>query len=141
MSAESGSELPDTETASKPSGPERGPSAAVGCLSSVMIAILGGALLLIVLSIALRGEARFTKGELGAIRAWLIRDGENQGLAFSTTRIVDGSERSGHVCLRTTARFAMISSGEPVEDVAYCDCYERQVDVWVPAGACNELLE
>ena len=99
---------------------------------------MAAGLLLIVLSIALRGEARFTKGDLGELRLWLIRESANQGFALSSTRIVVGSEASGEVCIRTTARFLMIQSANEVEDVVFCDCYERQGQSWVTAGDCPE---
>jgi hypothetical protein len=97
---------------------------------------VGASLLLIVLSIALRGEARFSKGDLGDLRMWLIREPANQGLAFSTTRIVEGSESSGEVCIRTTARFLMVRSAQEIEDVAYCECFEKLGETWVGVGEC-----
>ncbi len=124
-----------------PEGPEPehrtvGVSPAVGCLSTLLVAVVAAGLLLIILSIALRGEARFSKGDLGEVRFWLIRESANQGLGLSTTRIVAGRESSGVVCIRTSARFLMIRSEREIEDVAYCDCYERQGEKWVAAGNC-----
>ena len=114
----------------------RGVSPAAGCFSTILAAVVAAGLLLIILSIALRGEARFGKGDLGELRLWLIREAANEGLGLSTTRIVEGREASGEVCIRTTARFLMIRSAQEVEDVAFCDCYERQGETWVAAGAC-----
>jgi hypothetical protein len=130
--------LSDIDAAESPEsqGGTRGVSPAVGCLSTLLVAVLAAGLLLITLSTALRGEARFSKGDLGEMRLWLIREAANQGLGLSTTRIVAGRESSGEVCIRTTARFLMVRSEREIEDVAYCDCYERQGENWVAAGDC-----
>jgi hypothetical protein len=84
-----------------------------------VVAVLAAGLLLIVLSIALRGEARFSKGDLGELRVWIIRESANQGLGLSTTRIVAGRESEGEACLRTTARFLMIRTAQEVKDVVF----------------------
>jgi hypothetical protein len=101
-----------------------------------VVAVLAAGLLLIVLSIALRGEARFSKGDLGELRVWIIRESANQGLGLSTTRIVAGRESEGEACLRTTARFLMIRSAQEVIDVEFCECYEKQGETWVGGGDC-----
>jgi hypothetical protein len=101
-----------------------------------VVAVFAAGLLLIVLSIALRGEARFDKGDLGELRIWLIRETANQGLGLSTTRIVAGRESEGEACVRTTARFLMIRSAQEVKDVAFCDCFEKLGETWVGAGDC-----
>jgi hypothetical protein len=113
-------------------------SPALGCLSVILVGVAAAALLLVVLSIALRGEARFSKGDLGELRIWLIRETANQGLGLSTTRIVEGRESSGKACVRTTARFLMVRSAQEVEDVQFCECYEKQGETWVGGGECQE---
>ncbi len=111
-------------------------SPALGCFSVFLAAVLAASLLLIVLSIALRGEARIGKGDLGELRVWLIREAANQGLGLSTTRIVAGRESEGEACVRTTARFLMIRSAQEVKDVVFCDCYEKRGETWVGGGDC-----
>ena len=130
--------MSDPEAANGPEPEHRtvGVSPAVGCLSTVLVAVLATGLLLIILSVALRGEARFSKGDLGELRIWLIRESANQGLGLSTTRIVAGRESSGVVCIRTSARFLMIRSEQVIENVVFCDCYEKQGENWVAAGNC-----
>ena len=113
-------------------------SPALGCLSVILVGIVAAGLLLVVLSVALRGEARFSKGDLGELRIWLIRETANQGLALSTTRIVEGRESSGKACVRTTARFLMVRTAQEVEDVQFCECYEKQGETWVGAGECQQ---
>jgi hypothetical protein len=113
-------------------------SPALGCLSVILIGLVAAGLLLVVLSVALRGEARFSKGDLGELRIWLIRETANQGLALSTTRIVEGRESSGKACVRTTARFLMVRSAQEVEDVQFCECYEKQGETWVGGGECEQ---
>lgn len=111
-------------------------SPALGCFSVVFGAFLAAGLLLVVLSIALRGEARFDKGDLGELRVWLIRESSNQGLGLTTTRIVAGRESEGKACIRTTARFLMVRTAQEVKDVVFCDCYEKQGETWVGTGDC-----
>ena len=113
-------------------------SPALGCLSVILVGVVAAGLLLVILSIALRGEARFSKGDLGELRIWLIRETANQGLALSTTRIVEGRESSGKACVRTTARFLMIRSAQVLEDVQFCECYEMQGETWVGGGECQQ---
>ncbi len=113
-------------------------SPALGCLSVILVGFIAAGLLLVVLSIALRGEARFSKGDLGELRIWLIRETANQGLALSTTRIVEGRESSGKACVRTTARFLMVRTAQEVEDVQFCECYEKQGGTWVGGGECQQ---
>ena len=126
----------DAAQTSESRGSNAGISPAVGCLSALVATALAASLLLIILSVALRGEARFSKGDLGELRIWLIRESANQGLGFSTSRIIAGSESSGEVCIRTTARFLMIRSDREIEDVVYCDCSERKGEFWIAAGDC-----
>ena len=111
-------------------------SPALGCTSIVLAAVFAAGLLLVILSIALRGEARIDKGDLGELRVWLIRETANQGLAISTTRIVSGRESEGEACIRTTARFLMVRSAQEVEDVVFCNCYEKQGETWMGGGDC-----
>jgi len=113
-------------------------SPALGCLSVFLVGVLAAGLLLVVLSVALRGEARFSKGDLGEMRIWLIRETVNQGLALSTTRIVEGRESSGKACVRTTARFLMVRTAQEVEDVQFCECYEKQGETWVGGAECQQ---
>ncbi len=113
-------------------------SPALGCLSVILVGVVAAGLLLVVLSIALRGEARFSKGDLGELRIWLIRETANQGLGLSTTRIVAGRESSGEVCVRTSARFLMVRSAQEVEDVQFCECFEKQGETWVGGGECEQ---
>jgi len=127
---------PNAAESPKSRGRTRGVSPAIGCLSTVLVAVLAAGLLLIILSVALRGEARFSKGDLGELRLWLIRETANQGLGLSTTRIVAGRESSGEVCIRTSARFLMIRSEQVIEGVVFCDCYEKKGENWVAAGDC-----
>ncbi len=113
-------------------------SPALGCLSVILVGVVAAGLLLVALSIALRGEARFSNGDLGELRIWLIRETANQGLGLSTTRIVEGRESSGKACVRTTARFLMVRSVQEVEDVRFCECYEKQGETWVGGGECQQ---
>ncbi len=113
-------------------------SPALGCLSVILVGVVAAGLLLVVLSIVLRGEARFSKGDLGELRIWLIRETANQGLGLSTTRIVAGRESSGKACVRTTARFLMVRSAQEVEDVQFCECFEKQGETWVGGGECEQ---
>ncbi|MCH7610858.1 MAG: hypothetical protein IIA51_10850 [Chloroflexi bacterium] len=125
---------PDLKEGPKSQARTVGISPGVGCLSTILLAVAGAGLLLVILSVVFRGEARFTKGDLGELRLWMIREPANQGLGLSTTRILSGSESSGQVCIRTTARFLMIRSEQAIPNVSYSYCYERQGENWVEAG-------
>jgi len=122
---------PDKVEGRESQGGRAGISPGVGCLSTILIAVAAASLLLIVLSVALRGEARFTKGDLGELRLWMIRESANQGLGLSTTRIISGSESSGEVCIRTSTRFLMIRTDQAIPNVTYSDCYEKRGESWV----------
>ena len=124
------------ETAKSP----RRVSPGLGCLFTIVIGVVAAGLLLVALSVVLRGEARFSKGDLGEIRVWVIRETTNQGLAFSTTRITEGSEASDEVCVRTTARFLMLRSEQTVEDVVFCECFEKFGGNWSSTGECPTTL-
>ncbi len=128
----------DPAKSNEPGGRNVKVSPALGCLSVIVVGVVAAGLLLVVLSIALRGEARFSKGDLGELRIWLIRETANQGLALSTTRIVEGRESSGKACVRTTARFLMVRSAQEVEDVQFCECFEKQGETWVGGGECEQ---
>jgi len=128
----------DLIRSTEPEGRNVKVSPALGCLSVILIGVLAAGLLLAALSIALRGEARFSKGDLGELRIWLIRETANQGLGLSTTRIVAGRESSGRACVRTTARFLMVRTAQEVKDVQFCECYEKQGETWVGGGECQE---
>ena len=109
---------------------------ALGCLGSIALGLLGVALFFAVLSLTTRGEIRIPRGELGEIRIWMIREGENQGLGRSSTRVIQGSERSGKACLQTKVGFLMMRSEEPPESLTYCECLIKEGDVWQSAGDC-----
>lgn len=109
---------------------------ALGCLASVALGLLCVGIFYMVLSLGLQGELRAARGELGELRLWLIRESGYQGLGRSSTRVVQGNERSGNVCLVTSIRFLMAESEQPVEDLETCECYEKEGERWTSRGEC-----
>ena len=112
-------------------------SARTGCL---LVGLVGLALILLCLASArllLRGEIRWERGSLRENRIWLVREAEAQGLAFSSNRIVSGSEREGRVCVESTVDFWLWSGEENEPGTSYCECFQLQDGSWTSAGACS----
>jgi hypothetical protein len=113
---------------------------AVGCLLSVAIGLVAVALLFGLARLLSEDELRFGGGELTPNRLWLIRDGENQGLAYSTGRVVERGEDADRVCVETQVRFVLWKADTPFDPIRYCDCYLRQGSQWQYTEPCGGAL-
>lgn len=109
---------------------------ALGCLGSLALGLVGVGLFYIVATLGLQGEVRVPRGELGELRLWMIREPGYQGLGRSSTRVVQGSERSGQACLVTSIRFLLLEAEEPIADLKTCECFEKEGDHWNSRGEC-----
>ena len=109
---------------------------ALGCLGSLALGLICVAGFYLVVTLGLQGEVRVSRGELGELRLWMIREPGYQGLGRSSTRVVQGSERSGRACLMTSIRFSLWEAEEPIEDLETCECYEKEGDHWNSRGEC-----
>lgn len=114
---------------------------AVGCFISLITGALAVMVFFFVLTLAKQGEVSFKRGELGEIRIWLIRQGENRGLGLSSTRIVHGSERAGEACVETKVQFLLWKSGEGIQNTNYCECYRLQGESWTSTGECSPEIQ
>ena len=111
---------------------------ALGCLLSVLAGLLGVGVFFMVVTLAVQGEIRIRRGELGETRVWLIREGENRGMGISTTGVVSGSESAGSACTQTQVRFLMLSTEQEPEPLAFCECLEKAGESWSFARECPE---
>ena len=109
---------------------------ALGCLGSLALGLVGVGLFYLVATLGLQGEVRVPRGELGELRLWMIREPGYEGLGRSSTRVVQGSERSGQACLMTSIRFSLWEAEEPIKDLETCECFEKEGDHWSSRGEC-----
>lgn len=111
---------------------------ALGCLLSVLAGLLGVGVFFVMVTMAVQGELRIRRGELGETRVWLIREGADQGLGISTTTVVSGSESSGKACTETRVRFLMLVAEQEREPLTYCECFAKVGEAWSFVGECPE---
>ena len=109
---------------------------ALGFLGSLALGLACVAGFYLVVTLGLQGEVRVPRGELGELRLWMIREPGYEGLGRSSTHVVQGSERSGQACLVTSIRFLLLEAEEPIEDLDYCECFEKEGDHWSSRGEC-----
>jgi len=108
----------------------------IGCLASIGIGLLAVGVFYLLVTMAVQGEIRIRRGELGEARVWLLREGEERGLGFSSTRVVSGSEATGAACVETRVRFLILGGAEASEPVSYCECLEKAGETWTSTGGC-----
>jgi hypothetical protein len=113
-----------------------------GCALLLVFALTGGALCFGLGTLLFRGEIRLPGAEPAQSRLWLVRERENQGLAFSTSRLASGSRESGRACFETRVSFFLWRSDGTAQATRYCQCYERsersgrEGPAWLLAGDC-----
>lgn len=90
----------------------------------------------LLVTMAVQGEIRIGRGELGETRVWLLREGGERGLGFSGTRLVSGSEATGAACVETRVRFLILGGAEEPAPVSYCECLEKVGETWTSTGEC-----
>lgn len=85
--------------------------------------------------LAVNGEMTWARGEFVNDRLWLIREAEQEGLGYSSARVVLNQEPvDGPICVRTRVTFLLWKgSGEAAE---YCECYTAGRHE--PAGECPQ---
>jgi hypothetical protein len=62
------------------------------------------------------------------MRFFLLQEPDERGFGIENGRIVSGGEEEGQYCIVTSLTY-LLWEGEG-EDVSYCNCYERQADIW-----------
>jgi hypothetical protein len=90
----------------------------------------------VLVTMAVQGEIRIGRGELGETRVWLLREGGERGLGFSGTRVVSGSEATGAACVETRVRFLILGGAGGSAPVRYCECLEKVGETWTSIGGC-----
>ena len=103
---------------------------------SITIGLLAVGVFTLLVTMAVPGEIRIGRGELGETRVWLLREAGDRGLGFSSTRLVSGSEASGAACVETRVRFLILSGAEGSAPVSYCECLEKVGETWTSTGEC-----
>jgi hypothetical protein len=115
---------------------ERGLSPAVACGILALIAALGGVVCFAFGGLLFRGELRLPGEGPAPSRVWLVREGENEGLAASRSRLVSGSEAGPRACVETTVSFWLWRSDDTAVPGRYCECYEVEAGEWASTGDC-----
>jgi hypothetical protein len=80
---------------------------------------------------------RFGSDPLTPTRLWLVSEGGNRGLGWSTASVVAGAGSTDRVCVQTRVRFLLYRANGSAQPVTYCECYQRVGDRWQGAGACS----
>ncbi len=108
-----------------------------GCLLSLLMGLVGVALVFAIGTLVTQGEIVFGRGQPKETRLWLVSSEGNQGLAFSTGRVVAGDLSGQEVCVQTRVRFFLWRRSGPTQNTEYCECYAREAGRWVFTGACQ----
>ena len=102
--------------------PSDRPISRAGCVLIAAAWLAVTAVSCLALTLAMRGELAWRRGEFVEDRLWLVNEAEARGLGYSAARVIsDQSATDGPVCVRTRVRFWLwTGTGEPVE---FCECY------------------
>jgi hypothetical protein len=109
----------------------------MGCCLSLVLGTVGVAAALALTGLVAQGEIRFEHSPLTTTRLWLVSQGPNQGLGFSTARALPSLETESRRCVRTTVRFWLWRTDGTAKDVSFCECYQLQGGEWSPNGPCE----
>lgn len=108
-----------------------------GCLISLLLGLVGVALVFAIGTLVTQREIVFGRGQPVETRLWLVSSEGNQGLAFSRGRVVEGDLSGQEVCVQTRVRFLLWRRSGPAQNTEYCECYAREAGRWVYTGACE----
>lgn len=109
----------------------------LGCLLSALLGLLGAFLVFQAGKLMIQGDLRFGSDPLTSSRLWLVSEGGNRGLGWSSSTVVEGSPRSQRACSETRVRFLLYRTDGTAQPVTYCECFQRSGDRWRDAGACS----
>lgn len=107
----------------------------MGCLASLVLALLCLCPTWTLLWLGLRGEIVLNAGEPGEIRVWVVRTQEDSALAVSTLRTARDS--TGLECLQTRVRFLPLALAPVPAPALYCSCAGVDGDSIFHPGACR----
>lgn len=116
--------------------PPRGLRPWMGCLASLLLALVCLCPTWTLLWMGMRGDIVLSAGQPGEIRLWLARANQGAALALSFTRPTPSS--LGDDCLQTRARFLPLSLSPAIEAAVYCSCSADGGNPVAPSGACPQ---
>lgn len=108
----------------------------VGCLISSFFAAIPVCLILGAVTLAMQGEFTFELGPVREARVWMIREGQEQGVGWSTMKRTTGNEVSNTVCYQTSVHFLLWKSLQVERQALYCESYRLDAGGWQYAGEC-----
>ncbi|MGA9533585.1 MAG: hypothetical protein WBR18_12775 [Anaerolineales bacterium] len=109
----------------------------IGCLASALLGLLGVFLVFQVGKLVIQGDLHIGSDSLTPARLWLVTEGDNRGVGWSTASIVSGSRDADQACVETHVRFLLIQADGTAQPVTYCDCYQQKDGSWLNAGVCT----
>lgn len=108
----------------------------LGCLLATLLWFLVLLLPCVGFYLAVRGEIVWERSRFSSDRLWLIREGEQRGIAFSDTQPM-GPIDAEEVCKRTHVTIWLWSQGS-VERLGYCECEQRlENGDWAAGRECT----
>ena len=106
----------------------------MGCLASLVLALLCLCPTWTLLWLGLRGEMVLNASKPGEVRVWVVRAQEDSALAVSTMRAVRVAP--GLECLQTRVRFVPLALSPAPAPAVYCSCAESDGGSIFHPGAC-----
>ena len=132
---EAGEGIPEGPgTAQTTRRPPRGLSPWMGCLASLLLALVCLFPTWTLLWLGLRDDIVLSAGPPGEIRLWLARANQGAALALSISRPTPSS--LGDDCLQTRVRFLPLSLSPALAAAAYCICTAKTGKSVTQLGAC-----
>ncbi len=126
----------DPGTAQATRRPPRGMRPWMGCLASLLLALVCLCPTWTLLWLGLRGDIVLSAGQPGEIRLWLARANQGAALALSISRPTPSS--LGDDCLQTRVRFLPLSLSPALDAAAYCSCAADGGNPVAQSGACPQ---
>ena len=108
----------------------------MGCLASLLLALVCLCPTWTLLWLGMRGDIVLNDGQPGEIRLWLARANQGASLALSIRRLTASS--LGEDCLQTRVRFLPLSLSPALDAAAYCSCAEDGGNPVAQLGDCPQ---
>jgi hypothetical protein len=108
----------------------------MGCVSSLLLAMLCLCPSWALLWLGLRGEMVLHAGEPGEVRVWVVRTPEDSALALAVSTMRDVSVTPGQECLQTRVRFFSLALSPAPAPTVYCSCPAGDGGPTFQRGAC-----
>jgi hypothetical protein len=86
--------------------------------------------------LAARGEVVLSLDPVREYRIWLVREGPEQGLGYSSMKRISGSRAEGTLCYETRVKFLLWKSSSIERQASYCDCYNLDTEGWELVDTC-----